>query len=347
MAVTLPEIGTVQTLEDMARKPYCLHLELTNLCNANCVFCGYQFQQRPIQTMTDAVFEKALTDFLDEGGGSATLTPIVGDALIDPQFLERVRRLRAAPRVDRIRLITNGILLDRFGIENIVTSGLDYLGISTAGFDEQTYERVYRSKSYRRMRDNVLELLECNERLGWAIQRVAILLRSDRPYRELIQSDDFQAVLRYRPAIQCATSYSSFGDRLVSVDLPDRMNLFDEPNAKPEPCQRLYDSPIVLPDGTVVACECYSAMDAIADLGIGNILNDSLGNIWRSSRMARLRDGFIDGSINDTCRRCDNYQDLTLYQKAEGKERARLNRLRHEGGWEIRTPDAEGYWLNP
>jgi radical SAM protein with 4Fe4S-binding SPASM domain len=337
----------LEVLGDMMRKPYYLHLELTNLCNANCVFCGYQFQQRPIQTMSDTVFEKSLGDFLLEGGGSVTLTPIVGDALIDPQFLERVRRLRAEPHIDRIRLITNGILLDRFGIENVVTSGLDFLAISTPGFDQSTYERVFRSRSYNRMRDNVLELLACNERLGHPIQRIALFLRSDRPYEELMQSPDFQAVLRYRPAIHYSESYSSFVDRIEPGSLPDGMHLFAPPVQKHEACQKLFDSPIVLPDGTVLACDCYSAMDAIADLAIGNVLEHSLGSIWRGSKLERLRKAFANGTINETCRRCDNYQDLAMYRAPEGRERARLNRLRHEGGWEVRAPEPEGYWLNP
>src|SRR4029077_15779005 len=102
----------------------------------------------------DQVFEKTLSDFLVEGGGSVTLTPIVGDALIDPQFLSRVRRIRSFDKIDRIRLITNGILLDRFGIRDVIHSGIDFLAISTSGFDEASYERVYRSSSYKRMRDN-------------------------------------------------------------------------------------------------------------------------------------------------------------------------------------------------
>src|SRR3954449_11350330 len=80
-----------KTLEGMALRPYELHLELTNLCNANCIFCPYQFQRRPIETMGDEVFAKAIADYAEEGGGSVFLTPIVGDALIDPKILERVR----------------------------------------------------------------------------------------------------------------------------------------------------------------------------------------------------------------------------------------------------------------
>src|SRR5919198_4382884 len=79
-----------RTLEEIALRPYELHLELTNLCNANCIFCPYRHQTRETQFMSDEVFHKALGDYMSTGGGSVGLTPIVGDALIDPKFLERV-----------------------------------------------------------------------------------------------------------------------------------------------------------------------------------------------------------------------------------------------------------------
>lgn len=297
--------------------------------------------------MTDRVFEKALADFVAEGGGSVTLTPIVGDALIDPQFLQRVRRLRAEPRIDRIRLITNGILLDRFGIENVVTSGLDFLAVSTAGFDEETYLRVFRSASYRRMRDNLLSLLECNERLGRPLGRVSILVRSDRPYEEVVQSPDFKEALRYSPGVHYSATFSSFVGRIKPQSLPAGMYLFTGATTKEEPCQKLYDSPIVLPDGTVLACDCYSAMDAVSDLAIGNILERSLGEIWRGDRVVQLRREFFGGNLNTTCGGCDNYLDLSLYRGPEGRERARLSRLRGAGAWERRAPDSEGSWMEP
>jgi len=108
----------------MESRPFELHLELTNLCNANCVFCPYQFQTREVQFMSDEVFYKAVQDYVSIGGGSVGLTPIVGDALIDPKFLDRARYLRSLPQVDRIWLTTNCILLDRFGIEPVLQSGI-------------------------------------------------------------------------------------------------------------------------------------------------------------------------------------------------------------------------------
>src|SRR5262249_10079280 len=106
------------TLEAMALRPWELHLELTNLCNANCVFCPYQFQERETKMMPEEVFRKAADDFVASGGGSVGLTPIVGDALIHPDFVARVRYLRSLPKIDRIWVTTNAILLHKHGIDD-------------------------------------------------------------------------------------------------------------------------------------------------------------------------------------------------------------------------------------
>ena len=333
-----------RTLKGMAVKPYYLHLELTNLCNANCVFCPYQFQQRPIETMSDEVFEKALSDFLMEGGGSVTLTPVVGDALIDPAFLKRVQRIRSFDKIDRIRLITNAILVQRFGAREIIQSGIDFIGISTSGFDKDTYERVYRSKQYEKMRDNVLSLLEANEKNGRRV-KITILLRSDRSLESLKQDRDFREVEKFNPHIYYYNTFASLGGVINSDMLLDNMHT-RLPRDKPESCRKLFDSPVVLPNGTVLACDCFAAMDAIEDLGIGNVLENSLGDIWRSHKMRELRESFANGNLNPTCARCDVYEDLSLLRGAEGRLRVKLNEERLQGKFRRRKPES-GYWLNP
>lgn len=137
------------TLDTMAARANELHLEVTNLCNADCVFCPYHLQQRAISELPDAVFDKALADYVATGGGDVFFTPIVGDALIDKRIVERIRRARAYPQVGRIKLITNMILAHKRGIEALVSSGLSLLVISIAGFDDAMYRRVYRSPKIR------------------------------------------------------------------------------------------------------------------------------------------------------------------------------------------------------
>src|SRR5262245_23550935 len=94
--------------------------------------------------------------------------------------------------------------------------------------------------------------------------------------------------------------------------------------AKREACVNLYNGPIVLPEGTVIACSCLASMDALEDLTIGNIMEADLLDIWRSHRLRELRASFPEG-LNATCSGCDMYHDLDLYRTREGSQRASLN----------------------
>jgi radical SAM protein with 4Fe4S-binding SPASM domain len=318
-----------KTLDAMASRPFELHLELTNLCNANCVFCPYQFQQRETQFMSDEVFHKAVSDYVGIGGGSVGLTPIVGDALIDPKFLDRVRYLRSLPQIDRIWLTTNCILLDKFGIDAVLQSGINALNVSTAGFDQEMYQRVYRNASYQRMRRNVLELVTRNAALGSPVA-ITIALRPDRPLKSVLADPDFQPILAHRPQLDFTWSFTSAGGRITRESLPDVMKL-RVVTSRREPCVNTFNGPIVLPDGTVLGCNCVAAMDAVRDLGIGNILQTSLGDIWAGEEIRRLRSSFASSGLNSTCKKCDMFRDLEFYRTRAGRSRAALNLARGAG----------------
>ncbi len=330
-----------KTLEAMVKRPFELHLELTNLCNAKCIFCPYQFQERETEFMSDKVFYKAVKDYTDIGGGSVMLTPIVGDALIDPKFLERVRYLRSIKCIDRIKIVTNGILLDKHGIEEILNSGLTEIDISTAGFDEEMYTRVYRSNAYKRMKTNVEKIVELNSKKKEPIL-ITIALRSDRPLKEVLQDKDFQPILKYNPIIDFTWSYSDSGGRITKEMLSPNMKL-RKLIKHSLPCVNLFNGPIVLPDGIVMACSCSTAMDATNDLGIGNIMDSTLLEIWRSHKMLELRKEFGTSKLNNTCKNCDAYRKPDLYRTFEGRERAKINLERLQGKLIFRDKPTEPF----
>jgi radical SAM protein with 4Fe4S-binding SPASM domain len=99
---------------------------------------------------------------------------------------------------------------------------------------------------------------------------------------------------------------------------------------KAEACVQLYNGPIVLADGTVLACSCVASMDA-ADLAIGHVMTDDLAALWRGERVRALRAAFQTGPLQPTCSSCDMYRDLELYRTRAGRARAALNRRRLAG----------------
>lgn len=309
-------------------RPYELHLEFTNLCNATCVFCPYPIQERAHEFMTDEVFHKAVDEFVAIGGGSVSLTPTVGDPLIHPKCFEWIRYLRSIPQIDRISITTNAIRLKQLGVKEFLDAGLSVIHISLAGFDEDMYRRIYRSKSYRNVRDAIYELYEENARRSEPVP-VFLCLRPDCSEEELMLQEDFQRVLRYQPNLEVCTSFSRSGGMVQ--ELPEGMKL--EPVAtarKSVACENTYRGVLVQSGGDVQVCACEAAINAPA-LVIGNIEQQTLLEIWGGERLRALRESFSDGTLNPNCAQCDYYYAPFAPGTWEERQRARISRRRQRG----------------
>ena len=141
-------------------------IEPTNICNANCTFCGYRFLEKPKSTMSLEIFRKVVDDYASEGGGELSLTPTVGDPLVDGKILEKIAYARSVPEIRSIFLYTNGILLDKFGYEEFMKSGVTRLAISTYMGSREGYKRYYGIDEYPRVVRNIIGTLRANRDVG-------------------------------------------------------------------------------------------------------------------------------------------------------------------------------------
>jgi radical SAM protein with 4Fe4S-binding SPASM domain len=303
-------------------------LEFTNLCNANCIFCPYSQQTRAHEQMPESVFKKAVADYVAIGGGSVDVTPTVGDPLIHPKFVEWVRYLRALPKIDRITVTTNGILLDRHGFEEILDSGLSRINISLAGFDEAMYRRIYRNSSYKKVLSNVTRLLEANSKRADPVP-IFLCLRPDRPPKEVLGAPDLQPLMKYRPNFSFVTLFSRSGGKIDK--LPEGMALAPaEKGLKSAPCRSTFLTLMVQSTGDVQACACEASVNAPA-LVVGNIEQESLLEIWRGERLRSLRESFTNGQLNSTCASCDYSYIRPDFHLPAMRRKAKSSRQRFAG----------------
>jgi MoaA/NifB/PqqE/SkfB family radical SAM enzyme len=316
---------SVQSFED---RPLRLRIETTNECNADCVFCGYQAMKRPKAIMSMEVYEAALTQYADLGGGDLLLEVIVGDPLLDPTFLEKVALARARPEIARIETTTNGLAVDRHGSARLVQSGIGAITLSTAGFDRESYAEIFRVGEYDKMRTNVLALLRANDRAGRPVE-ITLALRTHRPLAEVLKDPDFQEILAYEPRIDVDFALDDWMGK-VDLDALPRGFVAADLVAKRESCAWLYDGPIVFANGDVGLCGCRD-LEAQSELVVGNVREAPLYQIWRSPRVASLRARFATANKPDLCRSCTRYRNLDELRSPEGLRRARLTRARLAG----------------
>src|SRR5579862_2256810 len=142
-------------------RPLYLRIETVNHCNNDCIICAYSDQTRVKAHMRRAVFEKTLDDYRAMGGGYVSLTPLVGDVLLDRHLRERMDYLRKCDFVSGIGFTTNAAMAHRFSNRelNSIIGPLQRLSISIYGLDEGEYEAMARKRTYDHMVEGVRRIV--------------------------------------------------------------------------------------------------------------------------------------------------------------------------------------------
>jgi radical SAM protein with 4Fe4S-binding SPASM domain len=289
-------------------------VETTNLCNANCSFCGYRFMQRPKVDMPLDLYEKELREYAASGGGNINFTPTVGDPLVDKAIVTRIEMARAQPEIQDIFLYTNAILLDRFGYDAILQSGLTRLAISTFIGSREGYERYYGNDKYGKVVENIIEAARRNRELGNPV-RISLHLRVEGDRSSWEETETYQtiAALIGEANIDYLEVYDAWGGRIKKEDVPEGTSL-DEPIALSEkiksPCFEMYRRLHILADGNVGACVC---VDLESEIKVGNVKEQTLDEIWRGQRLRDYRSNWTQGNLPEVCKSCTRYQAVDQF----------------------------------
>jgi MoaA/NifB/PqqE/SkfB family radical SAM enzyme len=301
-----------------------LRVETCNICNANCIFCAYQYQKRQKAIMPETMFQKIIEDYDVMGGGNLGLTPVVGDPLIDPLILSRIHYARQFPNIKTISTFTNCLNLHEVGIKDLLTSGLNSLSISTSGFDLELHEKIYRSKKAKIMKRNLIDLLTINKELGKPCE-IKIGLRTNQSLQKVMSDAEFREIAKLSDEVDINYYFEDWAGAIGASDLLDGMKL--RPFSlmilrRKAPCWMLFGELSVLSNGTVALCGCQE-IEGNSDLVLGNIMDSSLMNLYRSEQAHMIRENWLNGSkIPDICRKCRNYNPYTFGMLKENRNKA-------------------------
>jgi len=301
-----------------------LRIETCNVCNANCIFCAYQYQKRNKIIMSEEMYNKIIDDYNYMGGGNLGLVPVAGDPLVDPMILSRIHYARQLNNIKTISIITNCINLHRVGIKNLLTSGLNSISISTSGFDLEIHEKIYRSKKAEIMKSNLIELLTTNKEMGNPCE-ITIGLRTCQSFKDVISDAEFNEIGKLSNEVSINYYFDDWAGAIKSTDLLKGMKL--RPFSllilrRKAPCWMLYGGLAVLSDGTVAMCGCQE-LEGDSDLVLGNIMDNSLVDLYKSEQAKMIRKNWLNGSrIPQICQNCRNYNPYTFGMLKETKIKA-------------------------
>ncbi len=296
--------------------PVNLVLQVTNICNANCIFCGYQYLKRPKTILPMDLFRKAIDEFTSLGGGDVVFTPPVGEPLIDPDFLEKIYYARSKPNIRVCGFYTNGILINKVGARAIIRSGVEGITISIPGFDAQAYLRIFRTNQWDCVYSGIINLLRENALTGNKVN-ISLVLRSDISIRKLLKAPAYKELKKYKFFLEYNMFYDNWGGLIKQKDLIPRIRLRKIPK-KTEPCFLLYGPPLILANGDMTLCGCRD-LNGDTELVRGNIRNKSILEMWQDPGVDNVRKGFCLSRYPKICQACSFYNDLSGFRMEKMK----------------------------
>jgi len=294
-------------LDSTGHCPPLLGIETTNICNANCVFCAYQYMERPKIIMDFDLYRKIIADYRACGGRTVGLAVTVGDPLLDPRLLDRIAYGKSQG-MRGFGFYTNAILLHKIDLQALLTSGLTGMHFSIAGFDRQTYKQTYRVDIYDRVIDNICRAAELNHSLGRPVE-LAVSVRSPLPIRKLIRAPDYRRLKAVGLPVSFSMRYDSWSGMIRAQDLEGVMRLRPVPR-KRQPCTMLWFGATVHAGGAFTVCGCRD-LEGTSELTLGNLKQHSIQELWTSQRLHDLRRNFTTRPP-DVCVDCSHYSPVSI-----------------------------------
>jgi len=295
-----------------------LTIEVTNICNSNCRFCAYRYQEKFRKSkgvMSDDVFDKAIDDYKQMGGAFIGFTPFSGEPLVDPNIIKRVNRAKKIGAWSGF--FTNGILLNRIDVRELLETGIDALAVSTGPFERNMYELLYQNKCYDEVLHGVSKLLIARNLLRKDLT-ICITFRSHIPMERVLGLDDFRKfVLPFmrredlKMVIVNTRGFDTWGGIIKKEDMVGIMRLALPPLIKRRPCAWTFGLYLTW-DGQIRACACRfgESLERNGDDGLylGSIMETSLSDIWNGREIKRLRLRFEEGDLPLVCKNCTMYR---------------------------------------
>lgn len=288
-----------------------LGIEPTNICNADCTFCGYRFMKQPKSTMSVDLFKKTVDDYASQGGGTLNLTPTVGDPLVDGKIIEKISYARSVPQIGSIFLYTNAILLDKFGYEQVLRSGISRLAISTYMGSSEGYKRYYQKDEYSRVVRNIIGILRANKELGTQV-KVTLHLRCEGNESLWKETDEYTEIasLIDPSDISFMKEYDNWGGLIQEDDIPDgtvlQFPISVEEKSK-SPCFEMYRRIHVLANGNVGVCVCR---DLEGEINIGSVEHSTITELWQGDKIKEYRSNWTKGILPEVCVECTRYEPV-------------------------------------
>jgi hypothetical protein len=296
-------------------------VEVSSICDAKCIFCAYTLDLREKKLASLEWFTSVARSSVALGYKHIDLTSLTGELFTHKNAIEIIRAAKKAG-FETVSTYTNGLQLHRFDAEQLLSSGINYLFISTPGFSEELYESVFGVRRYADFKKSITQLLETHKRLRSSVH-ICFEPRTFLKMKQLQESDFYKSFIAHyiNDRVQFNKPlrvFDTWGGTIGVNDMMGGMKIDRNPLKsiaplkKVHPCERLYQV-AVQANGDVRLCNCR--YDSTIETEHDSLRIDSLSHhhdlealmAQNAEKIRLVRTNFVNGKLPELCKKCSFY----------------------------------------
>lgn len=293
--------------------PISLQVDPASLCNFKCTFCPtgdprlIKQSGRKQMFMTLDLFDKIVADISSFERNLKVLRLFKdGEPMLNPNFIEMVKRARQEKKIERIETTTNGSKLAFDFNEELVASGIDRVVLSVEGVTAERY------LSFARVRFDYDGFVAKVRHLHSIRGKMALHIKTVAQNLDYSKGEDRQFLDTFGPlsdGIYIENTVSSWPQFKVDNAVNKQTDAYGNETVFKEICPYPYYSLSINADGTVSPC----CVDWNRDLSLGSVLTDSLLSIWTGKILSGLRRQHLSEGLEShpSCASCGQVHSCT------------------------------------
>mgnify|MGYP000846258295 FL=1 len=287
--------------------PKVLRIEPASKCNFGCIHCPTGTIEMARGVMSLELFEKIISEIKKN---AEYIKVIVlyhgGEPFLNKNFFHMLKEIKKINKNIFVKTVSNGSVLTEKTIKQIVESELDLIEFSLDGQSARDSEKIRKKSKSEVIIKNIKELLNQKKILSQETPKVNICSTQFFENKSLVKDnispetanwilDNFKTEqVSFKNFF--AMQWPSMTNQISNFDKVKVENAKDKDN-----CNHIEETLTIRSDGAVVPC-CY---DLTTELKMGNVMNESLQEIWDNSAYHNLRETISSKKYISICKNCN------------------------------------------
>lgn len=305
--------------------PRVVRIEPSSFCNLRCIHCPIGSGQYKGEkgNMSMKVFNKIIKEIKKYKGVDVIVLYHGGEPFINKNIFKMIKIIKSIG-VPFIKTVTNGTLFTSGILNKIIDSGLDSIEFSLDGLNPQENDRIRRGSNYLKVAKIIKQLLILKRQRR--LKKPTVYIGNT----QIPSKEDILKGKKVKPPQYLLDDFSDFKNEikfkcLFMIKWPG-FNCFNDfillkpPRGSTEKranyCEHVRELITVRWNGEVVPC-CY---DITSRYIIGNIMQNSLEEIWDNNKYKKIRQSIHHGRYLTLCKNCPVIKpNLLVVKKKKGK----------------------------